>query len=283
MNDPSVGRGADSENASSNPNEKSIFSSIPNRMKAKKQDSRLPGAAITMNETPQIASTPRSTTATAQGGRSHQEDRTYVKDGLAIICDGHGGDECANDVIRALPKAWKELFDDTTESIEEIFRRVASITAFHSSGCSCSLALLYPNQRAVVAILGDSPVIVKRDGEAITFPCHNAQVNDTERDAAIKRGAWYAEPYLWNNHGQGLQMSRAFGDASLSFISQTPDIYPLAGVEWIALVTDGAFDNHHDDPLILAPLIEDGADAQDIVDRALALRTGDNVTAIILS
>lgn len=222
------------------------------------------------------------TTATAQGHRNHQEDRIYVKDGLAIICDGHGGDECANEVIRVLPKAWSELFNDTTESIEEIFESVASITAFYSSGCSCSLAFLYPNQRAVVAILGDSPVIVKRDGEPTAFPCHNAQVNAAERDAAIKRGAHYNEPYLWNQHGQGLQMSRAFGDASLPFISHEPDIYPLAGVEWIALVTDGAFENHHDDPLILAPLIEDGADAQDIVDRALALRTGDNVTAIIM-
>lgn len=142
--------------------------------------------------------------------------------------------------------------------------------------------LIRSNQRAVVAILGDSPIIAKRDGHAVTFPCHNAQVNAAERDAAIERGARYDEPYLWNELGQGLQMSRAFGDASLSFLSLKPDIYPLAGVEWIALVTDGAFDNHHDDPLILAPLIDDGADAQDIVDRALALRTGDNVTAIIL-
>lgn len=235
-----------------------------------------------MNTQTQLTSTPRSTAATAQGGRSHQEDRTYVKDGLAVICDGHGGDECANDVIRSLPKAWAELFDDTPESIEVIFERIGSITALHGSGCSCSLAFLYPDRRAVVAILGDSPVIVKHDGEAITFPCHNAQVNAVELEAAVKRGAWYQEPYLWNQHGQGLQMSRAFGDASLQFLSRKPDIYPLENVEWIALVTDGAFDNHHDDPRMLASLIEDGADAQDIVDRALALRTGDNVTAIIL-
>lgn len=224
----------------------------------------------------------KSTTATAQGGRSHQEDRVYVQDGLSIICDGHGGDECANEVIRVLPKAWAELFDDTEESVEEIFRRVGSITSLHRSGCSCSLAFLYPDRKAVIAILGDSPVIVRRDGEARTFPCHNAQVNVKERTAAIERGAYYDEPYLWNGDGQGLQMSRAFGDSSLPFLSREPDIYSIANVEWIALVTDGAFDNLHDDPLILAPLIQDGADAQDIVDRALALRTGDNVTAIVL-
>ena len=51
------------------------------------------------------------------------------------------------------------------------------------------------------------------------------------------------------------------------------------------MCTDGAVDPGHGDsagPIAqIAKLIEDGADAQAIVDRALAARTGDNVTAVL--
>jgi len=72
-----------------------------------------------------------------------------------------------------------------------------------------------------------------------------------------------------------------------SVLSRQPDIYSVRVNKdsFIIVASDGAFDPGHYDfkksAEAVVKLVEAGADAQTIVDRAVKLPTGDNVSAII--
>ena len=142
-----------------------------------------------------------------------------------------------------------------------------------------------------VAILGDSPVIVMdAEGKVDVSPMHNARSNPTERDAAIARGASFDGNYIYAGFsGPGLQMTRAMGDRELvRVINREPEVYSrIVGPDSFVLVaTDGLFDPSHRnlEPEIATVVdqIQAGASAQTLVDRAIALPTGDNVTAVLV-
>jgi len=119
-------------------------------------------------------------------------------------------------------------------------------------------------------------------------PEHNVRSNKAEADAAIARGGLIGGGYLMASYiGSGLQMSRAFGDASLSSVlNREPEIFTLNldKYSWVLVATDGAFDPAHTSDAgskAVLDLVQYGKDAQSIVDRALAVPTRDNVTAIL--
>ena len=239
------------------------------------------------------------TTATAKGRREYQEDRSFTFETPEVIVlgvfDGHGGTKCAEHCVAKMPNIiayWLANEDDLTLVLKESFAKVNADTFQMYDGAAASVVIIdKEHMQAVVAILGDSPVLIKTsDSDVWVSPEHNVRSNMAEADAAIKLGGIVHGGYLSKTYyGSGLQMSRAFGDSALhSVLNREPEIFTLNlnKISWVLVATDGAFDPAHTDAKAkgyVAEQITRGLlpDAQAVVDRAIAARTGDNVTAIL--
>ncbi len=232
------------------------------------------------------------TVATEKGPRPYQEDRIFVgpipRGVLLAVMDGHGGDEvsemCAEMIPTLIPT---ELVADTdeTEFIRKMVSSLAAATDPCGSGSTLSIAWIRED-RVVVAILGDSPVVIMdRFGELHIGPEHNVKTNLAERKAAIERGGSYYDGYIRNKTGEGLQMSRALGDSDFrGIISRVPEIYVVDNPAWVLVCTDGLIDSNHrnTDSLIqeMSKRITKHTTAEDLVAWAVQRRLEDNATAV---
>jgi serine/threonine protein phosphatase PrpC len=249
------------------------------------------------------------TTATAKGHRSYQEDRffTFVSEAgtLLGVFDGHGGDECSEylsskgylHIVEEVNAVHNEFgkAGGTEDAFRRAFRRIASETDHMRAGSSATVAFIdAQNSEAVCAVVGDSPVLARwPDGSLFIGPDHNVRTNQAEGKAAEERGGILYNGYVWNgspygDYARGLQMARAFGDSELGkIISREPEIFKIEIGLWLLLGTDGIASPGHTEVELkvgyenIAKLLDDGGDAQKIVDRALRAQTGDNVTAIV--
>lgn len=239
-------------------------------------------------------------TASKMGRRAYQEDRYVVHHTAAgillAVIDGHGGEDVAD-----VCKDYVGPFWDLAASNQRPYDKALALTIWelncitneYHSGATISLAFVPVDEMSVhVATLGDSPVIVRSpDGVNHVSESHNARTNLDEREAAEKRGAIYEGGYIWNGfpgsaRSEGLQMTRCLGDTYMGpMISRDPaiEVHPLG--DFLLLATDGCFDPGHTNELKAAAdviaLIEQGGDAEAIVDRAVKLPTEDNATAIL--
>jgi serine/threonine protein phosphatase PrpC len=242
------------------------------------------------------------THATAQGARNHQEDHLVVAtvpDGqLLAVMDGHGGSEVSSILAQRLVPVWMQMSDGETdgdELIKKVFMSLAMETCFLEAGSTMSLVFIGEQADAVaVAVVGDSPVFVKTAGAFPWIaPEHNARDNEKERAAAEKRGGIYLNGYMWNSKGKfsdlgrGLQMTRAFGDADCEFIIGEPEISVISIQKpaWVLVASDGLIDPTHRNATAehdaIIDLLNQGAEAKDLVNRAVRLQTNDNATAIV--
>jgi serine/threonine protein phosphatase PrpC len=87
----------------------------------------------------------------------------------------------------------------------------------------------------------------------------------------------------------GLQMGRALGDKELAkVLNRVPDVsmQVLGTDSYVLVATDGALDPGHKDQAKAAKkvltIIQSSGNAQSIVNYAVAVPTGDNVTAMLL-
>jgi len=237
--------------------------------------------------------------ATAQGQRSYQEDRFVVantKDGkLIAVFDGHGGASVSTRLSMALPRIWKKHVAfpmSLSMALENTFKDLNTLTSQMDEGSTASVVFIpNANNEVHVAILGDSPVIIQDiHGNLVISPMHNARSNPAELKAAQARGAFYSGGYICAHFsGHGIQMTRVFGDRDLSrIVNREPEVYsvPVNDNSFVIVGTDGLFDPSHQEitPEIMAvaDLVKAGASAQTVVDRAVAVPTQDNVTAIIV-
>jgi serine/threonine protein phosphatase PrpC len=237
--------------------------------------------------------------ATAQGSRSEQQDRLVIAavagGQLLAVMDGHGGSAVAEKLARNLAGvfgAYSQQSKGMEGVLAQTIKALAQETDREPSGSTLSVAFIPSSQAlAYVAILGDSPVVIKDpDGSFYISPMHNARSNARERQAAIQRGARYSQGYLEDPESprHALQMSRSLGDSALSrILDRQPDIYSveLGDESFILLATDGLLDSHdisvETQLKRSAGLVDGGWDAQRLVDDALERQTGDNVTVII--
>ena len=249
--------------------------------------------------------------ATSLGRRDYQEDRlltsTMEQGTLLAVFDGHGGSEAAEMCDEYFPGLFDDAIGqpsvDSPTAIRIAFADMAKMTNDLASGSTASIAYIPWNKTANpwtidivwVAILGDSPVITKSTvGETRVSPEHNVRTNLVERAVAVQRGGTYNGGYLFDYagrngmYGQGLQMARAFGDRDLSrVLSREPEMYSvsLGPGSYILVATDGLVDPGHREPeaalKAITELIDGGADAQALVDYAIAVPTYDNATAIL--
>lgn len=238
------------------------------------------------------------TSHTDVGARNYQEDRFVVQEFdegyLLAVMDGHGGDQVVEFIANNLVGVFGETTINSSYSgrLQEIFSKLNLDTRSMHSGSTLSLVFLPNNEeRAYVAVLGDSPVIIRTgEGEIFVSPEHNARSNLEERAAAEARGAVFDRGYLYTSDMRaGLQMSRALGNSELdSFLSREPEIciVELGEKSFVLVGSDGLFDPGHKDTSVqierlIAMIENDGADAKTLVEDALARDTRDNVTAIV--
>jgi serine/threonine protein phosphatase PrpC len=177
-------------------------------------------------------------------------------------------------------------------ALERTFFFVSSATREYHDGSTASVAYV-TDKHAYVAVLGDSLVVARARGETYhQMPEHNVRSNPEEKAAAIRRGGFVQSGYLFaHDTGQGLQMARALGDATLdSVLSRKPDtaIYSLDAKGWVLLASDGLFDPSHKVSVsaasdgTLVQIIEGGIDAAGLVEDAIRRKTGDNVSAVLV-
>jgi len=238
------------------------------------------------------------TAATAKGQRPYQEDRHIafhtLNDGMVFaVADGHGGYTTAQYVVDILQNLWDAHamanLGTPKTWLSLIVRRLAEDTEYFADGCTLSIVYVPPTEaKAYVAVLGDSPVIIKdAEGKIYVSPSHNVRSNLGERERAEGRGGSYYNGYIWFD-GCGLQMTRGLGDTAMAkILNREPEIetVSLGPNSFILLATDGLFDpSHFEDAQAITDivlLISGCMEAADLVKHALDIPTGDNVTAIL--
>ncbi len=245
--------------------------------------------------------------ATNIGHRSYQEDR-YLAIKLAIskeesgwllaVMDGHSGSAevaefCEKNLTAYFGNLLDPVFEYTDANLERILKN--TILALHeatkdmTSGSTISIVYVSETKtKAFVAILGDSPVIIKGNDGLWVSPEHNIRTNSKDRAVVLQRGAEYSGGYMCDPRtGSGLQLTRSLGDAEFSrFLIRGPETFSVELDEssFIIIATDGLVDPGHSDQKALNNLleiIERGGTATDLINDALKRRTGDNVTAVL--
>lgn len=245
------------------------------------------------------------TVATQMGRRPYQEDRNVVYwipdvGYLLAVFDGHGGTSAAEYCSQRLIPLCHEVYDNflfpvrPTVSFEiwlrQIFKVLNDDTELFGPGCAASIVFIPKDgSEAVVGVLGDAPVLVKKaDGALWLSPEHNVRTNREEADAAIARGGFVQSGYLFiGQSGGGLQMSRALGDRHLGpVLNREPQIFrvPVGAGSFVLVASDGLFDPSHASNVSeqIAAHIEGGALAEELVQNAVNEPTYDNVTAILV-
>ncbi|MBI2064908.1 MAG: protein serine/threonine phosphatase 2C family protein [Candidatus Yanofskybacteria bacterium] len=249
------------------------------------------------------------TVAADVGARLYQEDRSLVYRYISVnesgwllaVMDGHSGSaEVAEFCKINLPIYFEKLSAFITDCpdavIEDILRDAIRIlhekTNNMSSGATISVVYISETrEKAFVAILGDSPVIVRGAGSIWVSPEHNIRTNTKDRIAVLQKGAIYSNGYMCDPETYyGLQITRCLGDASFNnFLIREPEIFSinLDKNSLIIVASDGLIDPAHENnkdelAIRLIGIIQDEeGTALDLVNDALIRQTGDNVSAIV--
>lgn len=241
------------------------------------------------------------TCATEIGGRFTQEDRfvgiplseTGDRAWLLGVFDGHGGgaavaEHCAEEVRRTVCPSG---FSDPEGFLRGLVGHLDEETRRYHEGSTLSLALVIGREdgsRTVsVAVLGDSPVIIRNRAGWITVgPEHNVRSNAAERKAVIARGGEVTNGYVYPPASEyGLQLSRALGDRWLDgILSREPEVFTVADPVWVLVASDGVFDPSHmgDMPISeIEMLAKRGAPADDVLAWSDSFVLRDNATAVV--
>lgn len=239
--------------------------------------------------------------AMEKGTRFYQEDRFSVirhetqkeKGWLLAVMDGHGGAEVARYCEENIESKFKPLISDPQLMITDVLRQLIEVFVKETRGMDAgsTISLVYiseTSERAFVAILGDSLVIVKNAHGLWISPEHNIRVNQADKKIVLSKGAFSDGYYMSASKlGQGLQLTRSLGDASFDrFLIREPEIFSCFNLNkdsFIIVASDGLLDPSHNDRNVesLRNIVEKGGTAYDLVNDAIRRKTGDNVTAVL--
>lgn len=237
------------------------------------------------------------TKATATGRRDYQEDRFFVsrqKSGTLIaVMDGHGGDKVAQRIAQFLPAMWRKYHvANAKTTILSIFHELNLLTRHEEEGSTTSVVFIPEGSTTVhAAVLGDSPIIIQGvEGKLNVGPMHNARSNPAELQAAKEKGARFDGNYIHAGpFSGGIQMTRSFGDRDFeNILNRSPQYYTVEcdKSSFILIGSDGLFDPSHfkveEEITAVVDQIRLGADAENLVKRAVMIPTEDNVTAILV-
>ena len=238
--------------------------------------------------------------ATEQGGRQYQEDRFVVirydtpeeKGWLLAVMDGHGGSEVADLCEKSLGSLFRSLISGPamiTDVLRQLIEALVKKTRGMDTGSTISVVYISEtNSNAFVAILGDSPVIIKTVHGLWVSPEHNIRTNEQDRKSVLENGVRYDGGYMCDPvTGNGLQLTRALGDRDFDkFLIREPEVAScllLNRDSFVLVASDGLVDPGHNnkDTGSLVKIMEGDGTAADLVRDALRRRTRDNVTAVL--
>lgn len=244
-----------------------------------------------------VQSVPRASSASAQGPRSHQEDRDLIYESkgrnnyiLLCIADGHaGGPQVAEYAVEQLPKLIQQHRDlPAQDQIAQALYELGRLTKEMHAGSTVSAVHIEDNV-AHVAFMGDSPIIIldEKDNMVIS-DVHNVYSNRRERDEACERGGKYQGYYVYGPSGSGLQLTRSLGDSSMgSVIKREPEFYSVKlGPQSIVIIcSDGILDLAHseDEGHVdhVVRMVQAGAEAEQVLKWAASRALNDNATVIV--
>ncbi len=176
---------------------------------------------------------------------------------LMAVMDGHGkeGEKVAQAIADALTRVFKIKLKANNGNVEAALKATVAhlntITEKFSSGSTLTVVYV-SNDRAHVAVIGDSPaVIVGKGGKVVRSPEHNVRTNPAEYRAAQARGAQegYQPGYITPDIrvALGMQLTRALGDKVYSSVlSREAEIYSveLDADSMVILGSDGILHGH---------------------------------------
>jgi serine/threonine protein phosphatase PrpC len=179
---------------------------------------------------------------------------------------------------------------DVLKALTTTVEALNVITKYNRSGSTLSLVYVSEDRRrAFVAVLGDSPVIIKgRNDRICTSPTHNIRANPKELKAAFKKGAVYYRGYIFDpsDRTEGLQMSRSLGDRQLNkVLNRQPEVYSVAlgKRSFVMVATDGVYslwpENELDRQIVNA--LERNSHLMDITNKIHWDSITDNMTLIL--
>ena len=219
-----------------------------------------------------------------------------MQEGILIaVFDGHGGHETSHWASEEFPGLFVDALGEPKatprSALKTAIHKLAIMTQAQGPGSTLSAVFIPAKGNTVTcAVIGDSPIIIKdAEGKINIGPEHNVRTNEAEAQRVRDLGGFVVDGYAYDNRfGYGLQMARALGDSHLArVLSRTPDIYSVKinKDSFVIVASDGAFDPGHygfeESAKTVVKLLEEGAEAQAIVDHAIAIKTGDNVSAIV--
>ncbi|GAB6033439.1 hypothetical protein CHUAL_013325 [Chamberlinius hualienensis] len=246
--------------------------------------------------------------ATNVGRRTSNEDRYSIKEIFPellyfAVFDGHGGSACAEfcnrhteEHIRSwLTKGETDLKVILESVFQELNNSFARMVAFDqegaSSGTTATVCLLRNSIELVVGHVGDSRVILCRNGEARKLTIDHCPSIKTEKERIEKSGGHI----VCNSIGQllvngRLAMTRSLGDLELKQfgVLSMPDTRSLEvkhGKDaFMILTTDGINFVMSDQEICDAVnRCQDPSEAANfVVDQALQYASDDNATALVI-
>ena len=229
--------------------------------------------------------------AVEQGDREYQQDRDFIKvaEGYSILAvmDGHGerGSEIAEFCKVAIGEilANEGYASDPEEVIGKIFTELLEKAPYqHDGGTTLSIAWI-KEDKAVIGVLGDSPVlVVDKSGRWYKSPLHNTS-NQAEKDAVLAKGGkvvtknnclYFHDPM---HYGEYIQLSRAIGDKVFQdILLRVPAIYTVPNPKYVLVSSDGL-------RRAIAVTVKDDSTAEGLMEEARKYAGGlwDNTTVLL--
>ena len=220
-------------------------------------------------------------------GRTNNEDRYLVADGLWVVADGvgghAGGEVAAGLAVEIIGANFDAASSRPLASVIElanraVWDRAGSDPELHGMATTITAVALLERDGAAqlnVANVGDSRTYLLREGELTQLSVDHSQVEEMVRDGLISRAEAARHPY---RH----VVTRVLGmDSGVSV--DTWDLTPAAGDRFL-LCSDGLIDEIDDSSI--AEILKEGNPAQATVDHLVtaALDHGgsDNVTIVLV-
>ncbi|KAF3777114.1 putative protein phosphatase 2C 59 [Nymphaea thermarum] len=235
--------------------------------------------------------------ASSPGKRSTMEDFYETKIagvdgeivGLFGVFDGHGGARAAEYVKQNLFSnliRHPEFISNTRSAIADAYNQTDSDflksenSQNRDAGSTASTAVLV-GDRLLVANVGDSRVVICRDGNAIAVSRdHKPDQTDERQRIEDAGGTWRV--------GGVLAVSRAFGDRQLKqYVVADPEIKEEVidgSLEFLILASDGLWDVvTNEEAVSMVKSIEDPEEAaKRLMQEAYQRGSADNITCVVV-
>ncbi len=228
------------------------------------------------------------------GARTEQQDAFYIspvsdhpENGLlAVLCDGMGGMSSGRDIAGYAVSNISSRFPYGSESInEDAFRLISDINGeiyahYRGIGGTTLVAVYIEKHTLRFWCVGDSDLMLMRDGRLYPVNCRHEYLNTLFTDAVFGRGSVAA---ALNNPQKGALTSFMGAESKVTDMAHIP--FELKAGDRLLLCSDGVSDVLNTGALCsimqLDPYDIPGALEREILSAALPEQ--DNYTAIIIS